>query len=144
MSSLDYSTLEAFKSLDLFNLGYVTFDSLNLFMKQQGVSLLLEEADAFFRAVDLDEDGNLLPGKTTPSGNSPSSHSPRNHSSSFFKYCLIVTYWKGTLLKTFYGHDDFVRSLSLTKEGNIVSCSDDKTIKIWNIDTGLPFNLPHL
>ena len=59
MSSLDYSTLEAFKSLDLFNLGYVTFDSLNLFMKQQGVSLLLEEADAFFRAVDLDEDGKI-------------------------------------------------------------------------------------
>jgi hypothetical protein len=34
VTSLDYSALEAFKTLDLFNLGYVTFDSLNLFMKQ--------------------------------------------------------------------------------------------------------------
>jgi hypothetical protein len=34
VSALDYTSLEAFRSLDLFNLGYVTPESLALFMRQ--------------------------------------------------------------------------------------------------------------
>jgi hypothetical protein len=59
VASLDYSSLEAFKSLDLFNIGFVTFESLALFLKQQGVVLTAEEVEAFFQAVDLDEDGRI-------------------------------------------------------------------------------------
>jgi WD40 repeat protein len=42
----------------------------------------------------------------------------------------------GNLLKTYYGHDDFIRRLVLDKEGNMVSAGDDKTVIIWDIKTG--------
>jgi len=37
VNSLDYNSLEAFRALDLFNLGYLNIDSLNIFLKAQGV-----------------------------------------------------------------------------------------------------------
>ena len=33
VGSLDFDSLEAFKSLDLFNLGFITIDSLDMFMR---------------------------------------------------------------------------------------------------------------
>lgn len=59
VSSLDYTSLEAFKTLDLFNLGYVTLESLGLFMRSQGMTLTVDHLNAFFRAVDLDQDGRI-------------------------------------------------------------------------------------
>ncbi|CAK69374.1 unnamed protein product (macronuclear) [Paramecium tetraurelia] len=59
VNSLDYSTLEAFKTLDLFNQGFLTKETLSLFMQKQGAPLLNEEVDSFFDAVDLDQDGRI-------------------------------------------------------------------------------------
>lgn len=59
MNSLDYDSLEAFRSLDLFNLGFVSLDSLSVFLRANGVYLSLTEQEAFFRAVDTDEDGKI-------------------------------------------------------------------------------------
>ncbi|KAM3137109.1 hypothetical protein pb186bvf_010837 [Paramecium bursaria] len=59
INSLDYNALEAFRLLDLFNQGYINIDSLALFMKNQGIILLRDELDAFFQAVDLDQDGKI-------------------------------------------------------------------------------------
>ncbi len=39
-------------------------------------------------------------------------------------------------LKTFEGHTDWVLCVKLVNENQIVSCSEDKTIKIWDIETG--------
>ena len=58
-SSLDYNSLEAFRTLDLFRLGYLTKDSLALFMKEQAVPFSYDDLEAFFRSVDLDEDGRI-------------------------------------------------------------------------------------
>jgi len=43
----------------------------------------------------------------------------------------------GFCLRTFRGHDDWVRSLDVSEDGSImVSASDDKTLKTWNISNG--------
>lgn len=43
----------------------------------------------------------------------------------------------GELLHTFYGHDNWVRSLSLHSNGKyLYSSSDDKTIRIWDLNFG--------
>jgi platelet-activating factor acetylhydrolase IB subunit alpha len=43
----------------------------------------------------------------------------------------------GELLHTFYGHDNWVRSLSLHSNGKYMySSSDDKTIRIWDLNFG--------
>ena len=39
-------------------------------------------------------------------------------------------------LKTFVGHTNLVCSVKFLNENQIVTCSDDKTIKIWDIATG--------
>ncbi|CAD8052769.1 unnamed protein product [Paramecium primaurelia] len=59
VNSLDYSTLEAFKTLDLFNQGYLTKETLSLFMQRQNAPLLNDEVISFFDAVDLDQDGKI-------------------------------------------------------------------------------------
>ncbi|ABA21164.1 WD-40 repeat-containing protein [Trichormus variabilis ATCC 29413] len=41
-----------------------------------------------------------------------------------------------TLTKTLFGHTDSVWSVALTKDGQtLMSASEDKTIKVWNLDT---------
>ena len=43
----------------------------------------------------------------------------------------------GELLHTFTGHDNWVRSLSLHVNGKyLYSSSDDKTIRIWDLNFG--------
>jgi platelet-activating factor acetylhydrolase IB subunit alpha len=43
----------------------------------------------------------------------------------------------GEHLHTFYGHDNWVRSLSLHSSGKyLYSGSDDKTIRIWDLNFG--------
>jgi WD40 repeat protein len=45
----------------------------------------------------------------------------------------------GQLTKTLKGHRDWVRSLAISPDGNILasgSGSQDKTVKIWNLSSG--------
>ena len=42
----------------------------------------------------------------------------------------------GNMIRSFIGHDDFVRCLELTSNGDLCSASDDKTIRVWNLKTG--------
>ena len=44
----------------------------------------------------------------------------------------MITY-KIKNIKTIKGHSDYFNSLLLLNDGRIVSCSNDKTIKVWNI-----------
>ncbi len=39
-------------------------------------------------------------------------------------------------MKTLLGHYDCVRSIIKLSDEQIASCSQDKTIKIWNINNG--------
>jgi platelet-activating factor acetylhydrolase IB subunit alpha len=44
---------------------------------------------------------------------------------------------QGQLVKTLVGHKSWVRDLCFHPNGKIlISCSDDKTIKFWNLETG--------
>jgi len=42
----------------------------------------------------------------------------------------------GEYSKTFRGHSDWVRCIKLLNENKMVTCSEDKTIRIWDIATG--------
>ena len=43
----------------------------------------------------------------------------------------------GTCIKTFTGHNSWVRSVAISPDGQIIaSSSDDPTIRMWDIDTG--------
>lgn len=57
VGSLDYTTFEAFRTLDLFNQGYVSRATLVEFMRP--TPLTENELNAFFTAVDLDRDGKI-------------------------------------------------------------------------------------
>ena len=37
----------------------------------------------------------------------------------------------GELLRTFNGHSDYVKSVAISKDGTIVSGSDDTDIRVW-------------
>lgn len=37
----------------------------------------------------------------------------------------------GSCLKKFTGHNSFIYSLAVTIEGNFLSSSEDRTVKIW-------------
>ncbi len=39
-------------------------------------------------------------------------------------------------IKVLDGHSDKIYSLELTSDGNLFSCSDDKTVKLWELETG--------
>ena len=41
-----------------------------------------------------------------------------------------------TLKRNLTGHTDAVRSLAISREGQLISGSGDRTIKIWNVETG--------
>ncbi len=41
-----------------------------------------------------------------------------------------------TLKITMFGHIDYIRALTILENGDIVSGSVDKSIKIWNINDG--------
>ena len=58
-----------------------------------------------------------------------------------------VKLWKedGTLIKTFNGHTDKVRSISFSTDGKtLVSASDDKTVILWDFDKPLNLSLQDL
>jgi platelet-activating factor acetylhydrolase IB subunit alpha len=53
------------------------------------------------------------------------------------KMIKLFTLQTGELLHTFMGHDNWVRCLSLHVNGRyLYSCSDDKTIRIWDMNFG--------
>ena len=41
-----------------------------------------------------------------------------------------------SLVQTLYGHTNYANALTVPQNGNLVSGSEDKTIKIWNSTTG--------
>ena len=41
------------------------------------------------------------------------------------------------LLKFKFTHDDWIHSMANLDKGRLASASDDKTVKIWNLQTGL-------
>jgi len=52
-------------------------------------------------------------------------------------YDFAVRVWnltKYSLEKEFMGHTAIVRSVCLTHDGDILSCSDDKTMRLWNME----------
>lgn len=58
-NSHDFTSLDAFKIIDINNMGYITIDTLEQFTKSCDVMLSSDELFAFFRVVDLDEDGRI-------------------------------------------------------------------------------------
>jgi len=40
------------------------------------------------------------------------------------------------LIRTFIGHENIVVDMDIKSNGQIVSCSTDKTIGIWNVNSG--------
>ena len=42
----------------------------------------------------------------------------------------------GECVQTLHGHEHVVKALTLSKKGELVSGSYDKTIKVWRLDTG--------
>jgi WD40 repeat protein len=52
-------------------------------------------------------------------------------------YDFAVRVWnltKFSLEKEFIGHTAIVRSVCLTHDGDILSCGDDKTLRLWNME----------
>jgi Ca2+-binding EF-hand superfamily protein len=58
-SSYDFTSLDAFRSIDTHYAGVITLDALVDFNINNGVPLSRDEAIAFFRVVDTDEDGRI-------------------------------------------------------------------------------------
>ena len=52
------------------------------------------------------------------------------------RYIKLWNVKTGNMIRSFIGHDDFVRCLELDKDNRLVSASDDLTIRIWDLDTG--------
>lgn len=52
----------------------------------------------------------------------------------------VIKIWdsmSGQCLKTFSGHDNWIRGLCWSPDGHfLLSCSDDKTIKVWDLKAG--------
>jgi WD40 repeat protein len=40
----------------------------------------------------------------------------------------------GKLIRSLEGHTGWINSVAITKDGKVVSGSEDRTIKIWDID----------
>jgi len=40
------------------------------------------------------------------------------------------------MTRSFIGHEDFVRCLTLNSQKQLVSASDDKTVRVWDLQTG--------
>ena len=51
-SSFDFTSLDAFRSIDLNYVGFITLDTLSDFMSLNSVPISRDEALAFFRVVD--------------------------------------------------------------------------------------------
>ena len=50
---------------------------------------------------------------------------------------MIWDVWRGTCITVLRGHDNWVRSLLFHPSGRFLySCSDDKTIRIWDCKSG--------
>ena len=48
----------------------------------------------------------------------------------------ITVNYEWTVKRNLTGHTDWVRSLAISQEGLLISCSYDRLIKVWNIQTG--------
>lgn len=53
-----------------------------------------------------------------------------------------IKLWKGSFNeRTFYGHNDCVRGLAQISESTFVSCSNDGSLKVWNINGSCLYDL---
>lgn len=58
-------------------------------------------------------------------------------STSHDKICKLWMLCKRKFLLSFNGHTNWVRCAKFSPDGRlIISCSDDKTIKLWDVSTG--------
>ena len=51
-------------------------------------------------------------------------------------YLSQIKGFKGNCIRVLEGHTDVVHGLAFSSNDTLASCSFDKTIRIWNIDSG--------
>ena len=55
----DFNMREAFKAIDAENFGFIDFDCLNLFLRENGYPLSEDDIMYILRRTDRDQDGKL-------------------------------------------------------------------------------------